>query len=213
MEEVKSETRSVRANDLLYSPLESSSAAYRRMRSWMMVCGILGSFEKGFSGFEMGLMCLRSSIMGVNLDLQFGSPTSLASVTIPMETVIFTKKLSNTDVKVKMVVPMTAQEKDPDLKAAINGRVCKDLYVIDSVPKTWTFHLYTRSENEAYPKPLFTGAGWLAFVQEKGLQAGDQIIFSKYQDEAGGPWKYKIDYDRRPRSFTFKGETIDPHAS
>ncbi|TXG51649.1 hypothetical protein EZV62_024173 [Acer yangbiense] len=81
MEEVKSETRSVRANDLLYSPLESSSAAYRRMQSWMMVCGILGSFEKGFSGFEMGLMCLRSSIMGVNLDLQFGSPTSLASVT------------------------------------------------------------------------------------------------------------------------------------
>ena len=72
---------------------------------------------------------------------------------VPMESVIFTKNLSNTDVKVKMVVPMTAQE--------------------------------------------------------KGLQA----VFSKYQDEAGDPCKYKIDYHRRLRSFTFKGETIDPHAS
>ncbi|KAK1557056.1 hypothetical protein Q3G72_017104 [Acer saccharum] len=49
MEEVKSETRSVRASDLLYSPLESSSAAYRRVRcsgrhgiKGKAVCGMLG---------------------------------------------------------------------------------------------------------------------------------------------------------------------------
>ncbi|KAF9690259.1 hypothetical protein SADUNF_Sadunf01G0177000 [Salix dunnii] len=49
----------------------------------------------------------------------------------------------------------------------------------------WTFRLFIRRNNNPNPRPVFTGQ-WIRFVKEKGLRAGDMIVFSGQQAEGDG---------------------------
>ncbi|TXG53908.1 hypothetical protein EZV62_019164 [Acer yangbiense] len=118
--------------------------------------------------------------------------------------VIFSKLLRKTDINSsKLVVPTDALWSH--FRQILGGRHCTGLVVMDWVGGLWNFRLWTRP-NGPYEKPVFT-VDWARFVKEKGLREGDELIFSANQDGDGG-FQYKILVQRRPHSFTLRGEPI-----
>ncbi|KAK1583923.1 hypothetical protein Q3G72_028222 [Acer saccharum] len=114
--------------------------------------------------------------------------------------VIFSKALTKTDIKARLTVPT-------DALAHINipeGGNKVDLSPMDSDGNQWPFRCYTRLNG--HPKPAFT-TGWRRFVQAKGLQIGDEVTFSKLEDEdeAGGATQYRI---HATRAITLWGKQI-----
>ncbi|KAL5789702.1 hypothetical protein ACOSQ2_004590 [Xanthoceras sorbifolium] len=107
---------------------------------------------------------------------------------------IFTKLLTKSDIESKLVVPTTALQHF----SMPEGGHCTDLMVTDSTGQGWPFRLYIRASGR-YPKPLLT-TGWLQFVRTKGLQVGDEVIFSKEEE------KYKIEVKRH--TFVLFGKHI-----
>ncbi|KAF9690270.1 hypothetical protein SADUNF_Sadunf01G0178100 [Salix dunnii] len=52
-----------------------------------------------------------------------------------------------------------------------------------------------RWNNNPNPRPVFSGQ-WIRFVKEKGLRAGDRIVFSRRQTEGDGV-RYRIRAERK----------------
>ncbi|KAK1584047.1 hypothetical protein Q3G72_029402 [Acer saccharum] len=114
---------------------------------------------------------------------------------------IFSKLLTETDIKARLTVPT-------DALAHINipgGGNKVDLSVMDSGGNRHTFRCYTRPDR--HPKPAFT-TGWLDFVRAKGLQIGDKVTFSKLEDEAGGTPQYRI-HASRWRAIALMGAEVE----
>ncbi|KAK1589188.1 hypothetical protein Q3G72_031315 [Acer saccharum] len=123
-----------------------------------------------------------------------------------MENVIFSKSVTKTDINARLTVPTHALEH-------INMPVGDNnvyLFPKDSKGKEWRFRCYTRLNG--HPKPAFT-TGWLKFVEAMELQIGDEVTFSKLEDEyeGGGAPQYRI---HATRAITLMGERIEvdlPH--
>ncbi|TXG71255.1 hypothetical protein EZV62_006190 [Acer yangbiense] len=114
---------------------------------------------------------------------------------------IFSKLLTETDIKARLTVPT-------DALAHINipgGGNKVDLSPMDSDGNRWPFRCYTRLNG--HPKPAFT-TGWLDFVRAKGLQIGDKVTFSRLEDEAGGAPQYRI-HASRLRAITLMGAEVE----
>ncbi|KAF2319893.1 hypothetical protein GH714_020150 [Hevea brasiliensis] len=95
--------------------------------------------------------------------------------------VLFTKKLTDTDVRYRMAFPMENYQQD--VFEMPKGELSKQFEVIDmednSVKK---FTCSKRSKG--HPKPVFC-KGWIGFVKEKQLLEGDEVIFYKEEDGTG----------------------------
>ncbi|TXG71253.1 hypothetical protein EZV62_006188 [Acer yangbiense] len=108
---------------------------------------------------------------------------------------IFSKFLTETDIKARLTVPTHALMHF-NMPVGDNN---VELFPRDSDGNEWRFRCYTRPNG--HPKPAFT-TGWLDFVRVKGLQIGDQVTFSN-EDEAGVVPQYRI---RATRTITLFGE-------
>ncbi|KAK1584464.1 hypothetical protein Q3G72_033237 [Acer saccharum] len=102
---------------------------------------------------------------------------------------IFTKTLSSSDIDRRLTIPGDCASEFPPIHE--DRRI--ELNVIDESGCPWIFHF---ARQPATNSGIVISSGWPQFVKKKGLKVGDQIIFSKCQDEAGGQWKYKIDCNR-----------------
>ncbi|KAG5229311.1 hypothetical protein OIU76_018715 [Salix suchowensis] len=108
-----------------------------------------------------------------------------------MEHHLFTKLLSPTDTNHRLTIPM-ANLGDfyfPSGQHAVN------IDATDTTGQRWTFTLSIRKNNHPNPRPVFTGHEWIRFVREKGLRAGDRIVFSRQQAEGDGV-QYRIKAER-----------------
>ncbi|KAF3438021.1 hypothetical protein FNV43_RR20777 [Rhamnella rubrinervis] len=84
----------------------------------------------------------------------------------------FEKLLTETDVNKKLSVPSAF------LRHINGGQGGKAVEIVDDITgKTYQLMLQTRAGK--YRKPVFQSKGWLKFVKDKGLQAGDTIYFWK----------------------------------
>ncbi|TYG35888.1 hypothetical protein ES288_D13G019600v1 [Gossypium darwinii] len=96
---------------------------------------------------------------------------------------LFSKVLSPTDIEHRLAVPseiLWAFEFD-------QARRCADFEVKDKHGQTWEFRCSTRKK-DFHPKPVVS-KGWRKFVKDKGLQAGDKVVFYK---DVEGDSTYKI---------------------
>ncbi|KAF9690271.1 hypothetical protein SADUNF_Sadunf01G0178200 [Salix dunnii] len=108
-----------------------------------------------------------------------------------MEQHLFTKLLSPVDTTHRLTIPMAnlGDFEFPPGQHAIN------IEATDTIEQQWTFTLSIRRNNNPNPRPVFTGQ-WIRFVKEKGLRAGDRIVFSRRQAEGDG-MQYRIRAERK----------------
>ncbi|KAJ6673068.1 hypothetical protein OIU79_024611 [Salix purpurea] len=108
-----------------------------------------------------------------------------------MEQHCFTKLLSPTDTTHRLTVPMAnlGEFEFPTGQHAIN------IEATDTTEQQWIFRLSIRRNNNPNSRPVFTGR-WIRFVKEKGLRAGDRIVFSRQQAEGDGV-QYRIRAERK----------------
>ncbi|KAB5521485.1 hypothetical protein DKX38_025804 [Salix brachista] len=88
------------------------------------------------------------------------------------------KVLSPTDISHRLAVP-TANRGDFEIPT---GQHAINIEVTDTLEQPWTFRLSIRRNNNPNRRPVFTGE-WIRFVKEKGLRAGDRVVFSRQQVE------------------------------
>ncbi|KAG5229310.1 B3 domain-containing protein [Salix suchowensis] len=108
-----------------------------------------------------------------------------------MEQHLFTKLLSPTDTRCRLTIPK-ANLGDFDIPS---GQHAINIVATDTIEQRWTFRLSIRRNNHPSPRPVFTGQ-WIRFVREKGLRAGDRIVFSRQQAEGDGV-QYRIRAERQ----------------
>jgi len=86
---------------------------------------------------------------------------------------IFKKKLSQTDVKHRMTIPM----ENFNVFQIPQGKHSKRFVFIDMIDtgRSWSFRCSTRRK-DVYPKPVFS-SGWIQYAREKDLREGDQVSF------------------------------------
>jgi hypothetical protein len=89
-----------------------------------------------------------------------------------MPKILFTKKLSKTDIEYRMAVPM----KSLYAFRIPKGEHSKDFGVTDIHGKRWRFRCCTR-KTDPYPKPVLS-AGWIEFAKTRSLKVGDEVTFS-----------------------------------
>ncbi|GKV22663.1 hypothetical protein SLEP1_g32513 [Rubroshorea leprosula] len=114
------------------------------------------------------------------------------------KTQLFCKPLSQTDINVRLSVPM---ESFGAFEFA-EGEFKVDFTAIDIEEKPWRFRLSKR-ENDVHPKPVLN-AGWLAYVQKKRLQKGDKFLLHVERKEKEK--RYRIQALRK--AFKFGGSDI-----
>ncbi|KAJ6700619.1 hypothetical protein OIU74_012045 [Salix koriyanagi] len=107
-----------------------------------------------------------------------------------MEQHLFTKLLSQTDTSHRLTIPV-ANLGDFDIPS---GQHAINIEATDTTEQQWTFTLSIRRNNNPNPRPVFNGQ-WIRFVREKGLRAGDRIVFSRQQTEGDGV-QYRIRAER-----------------
>ncbi|KAG8650271.1 hypothetical protein MANES_07G021700v8 [Manihot esculenta] len=95
-------------------------------------------------------------------------------------TVLFRKKLTHTDVKFRMVFPMKSYREVLQIQ---NGDLSQGIDVIDVEDKSVKNFICTK-RHKGHHKPVFS-KGWISFVKEKHLVAGDKVIFCKEEDKVG----------------------------
>ncbi|KAF9690260.1 hypothetical protein SADUNF_Sadunf01G0177100 [Salix dunnii] len=108
-----------------------------------------------------------------------------------MEQHRFTKLLSPTDTSHRLTVPM-ANLGDFEFPT---GQHTINIEATDTTEQQWIFRLSIRRNNNPNPRPVFTGQ-WIRFVKQKGLRAGDKIVFSRQQIEGDGV-QYRIRAERK----------------
>ncbi|KAJ6937756.1 hypothetical protein NC652_012149 [Populus alba x Populus x berolinensis] len=91
---------------------------------------------------------------------------------------ILTKKLSQTDVKHRMTIPMESFK----VFQIPQGKHSEQFDVIDiKTGRSWRFRCSTRKK-DFYPKPVLS-SGWIDYVREKGLGKGDKVSFFLVQKD------------------------------
>ncbi|KAJ9158946.1 hypothetical protein P3X46_024487 [Hevea brasiliensis] len=95
--------------------------------------------------------------------------------------VLFTKKLTDTDIKYRMVVPMESYQQD--VFQIAEGQLSKKFEVIDMDDNSVKEFICLK-RSIGHPKPVFS-KGWIGFVKEKQLVEGDEVIFYKEEDGTG----------------------------
>ncbi|KAJ6752125.1 hypothetical protein OIU85_002542 [Salix viminalis] len=101
------------------------------------------------------------------------------------------KVLSRTDISHRLTIPM-ANRGDFEIPT---GQHAINIEVTDTLEQPWTFRLSIRRNNNPNPRPVFTGE-WIRFVREKGLRAGDRVVFSRQQVEGNGV-QYRVRAERK----------------
>ncbi|PNT42562.1 hypothetical protein POPTR_004G219700v4 [Populus trichocarpa] len=93
---------------------------------------------------------------------------------------IFTKILSQTDVKHRMTIPMKSFNVVFQIP---QGKHYKRFVFIDMIDtgRPWSFRCSTRKK-DVYRKPVFS-SGWIKYVRRKGLREGDQVSFFLVQKD------------------------------
>ncbi|GKV22680.1 hypothetical protein SLEP1_g32528 [Rubroshorea leprosula] len=114
------------------------------------------------------------------------------------QTQLFCKLLSQTDINVRLSVPM---ESFGAFEFA-EGEFKVDFKAIDIEEKPWRFRLSKR-ENDVHPKPVLS-AGWRAYVQKKRLRKGDKLLLHVERKEKEK--RYRIRALRK--AFTLWGSDI-----
>ncbi|KAJ0100582.1 hypothetical protein Patl1_22047 [Pistacia atlantica] len=104
-----------------------------------------------------------------------------------MQTKIFSKKLTQTDVRNRLSVRTRSLHFFPPFE---DGQNAQDLMVEDEQGKPWPFRLVVRSRGR-YKKPVLT-AGWREFVSKKELEIGFKVKFFRENNEVTGEVKYKV---------------------
>ncbi|KAJ0043589.1 hypothetical protein Pint_19379 [Pistacia integerrima] len=107
-----------------------------------------------------------------------------------METKIFSKKLTQTDVRNRLSVRTRSLHFFPPFE---DGQNAQDLMVEDEQGKPWPFRLVVRSRGR-YKKPVLT-AGWREFVTKKELQIGFKVEFFRENNEVTGEVKGGLWWD------------------
>ncbi|KAJ7002100.1 B3 domain-containing protein [Populus alba x Populus x berolinensis] len=115
---------------------------------------------------------------------------------------LFTKELSPTDTTHRLTVP-AANLGDFEIPM---GEHAINIEATDTIERQWIFRLSIRRDNNPNPRPVFTGQ-WIQFVNEKGLRAGDRIIFSRQQVEGNGV-QYSIRAERRIFNYWFNAKPL-----
>ena len=89
-----------------------------------------------------------------------------------MPKLLFTKKLSKTDIEYRMAVPLDSLccFQIPE------GEHSKEFGVTDIHGKRWRFRCSSR-KTDLHPKPVLS-SGWIEFVKTRALREGDEVTFS-----------------------------------
>ncbi|KAG8646084.1 hypothetical protein MANES_10G124912v8 [Manihot esculenta] len=95
--------------------------------------------------------------------------------------VLFTKKLTDTDFKHRMAVPMETYQLG--VFSIPEGEFSKEFDFID-VDDNSVKKFTCCKRIKGHPKPEFR-KGWTCYVKEKHLVEGDEVIFYKEEDETG----------------------------
>ncbi|KAK4843398.1 hypothetical protein QYF36_025704 [Acer negundo] len=114
------------------------------------------------------------------------------------------KILSKSDI----TKPALSNEMARHMIPLMNGRHFLDLTVEDIWGQQWPLRYYTRPNGNRIC-PVFT-IGWYLYVKAKGVQVGDQLIFSGRQVVGADgelEMRYKIRVTR-PGPVTFNGEPV-----
>ncbi|PNS99891.2 hypothetical protein POPTR_015G015800v4 [Populus trichocarpa] len=106
----------------------------------------------------------------------------------------FSKKLSKTDVRKRLAVPTRSLSSLP----SFDGAHAVYFQAADERGEVWTFKCSIRKRR--HPKPVLS-KDWLAFVDSKGLKAGDMIEFYKETNEAATAHAYKVRAERQIKIF------------
>ncbi|XVF55886.1 hypothetical protein PTKIN_Ptkin06aG0072200 [Pterospermum kingtungense] len=102
--------------------------------------------------------------------------------------VIFSKVLSETDIRRRCVVPMEYFKMKCFPKPKLEDSRMVDFKVIDESGHPWILSCSTRNigdlDHPKHPKPVLI-KGWLSFVKSKKLSKGDTVIIYEQKDETG----------------------------
>ena len=105
----------------------------------------------------------------------------------------FSKILSKTDTSKALSVPTKYLKSLPSFK----GGHAVSFQAMDGSAFVWTFKCSTRKKG--HPKPVLS-KGWLAFVRNKKLKAGDKIKFSVLDQTAATPF-YRVRAEKEVKIF------------
>ena len=104
---------------------------------------------------------------------------------------IFTKRLSKTDIKYRLSVPSKAfREHFPPI---IHGNRV-DIRIRDPVNGEYTLPCYIRAGANPYDKPVISG-NWCHIASASGYVEGDVLLFYKEKDR-NGPTFYCFEVNR-----------------
>ncbi|XVE96270.1 hypothetical protein REPUB_Repub02eG0206600 [Reevesia pubescens] len=103
--------------------------------------------------------------------------------------VIFSKTLSETDIKKRCAVPMRCFKMKRFPKPKLQGNHMEDFVVKDENGHDWILCCSTRNigqdpSHPKHPKPVLIKE-WIAFVRKKKLCVGDRVIIYEEQDGTG----------------------------
>ncbi|GMI88201.1 hypothetical protein HRI_002489400 [Hibiscus trionum] len=106
---------------------------------------------------------------------------------------IFSKRLTKTDVGVRLSFPMEALN-DFEFPRG-EDKVVFD--VTDGMGSSWKFGLSKRNEaRHSHPKPVLS-SGWRAYVQAKGLKMGDRVVLYHIKGQLVNKTRFKVRAERK----------------
>ena len=106
---------------------------------------------------------------------------------------IFRKRLSRTDIKYRLHVPVEAFR--VHFPPIIHGNTVK-IRIRDPVNGEYTLTCYIRTGADPYDKPVISGS-WRHIASARGYAVGDVLLFHKEQDLNGCSF-YSFDVERDP---------------
>ncbi|XVE94162.1 hypothetical protein REPUB_Repub01dG0258000 [Reevesia pubescens] len=110
---------------------------------------------------------------------------------MPQAIKIFSKRLTDTDIKKRLAIPAKALPSFPDL----NGSHALDIHLMYGT-KVWPIVCSIRKKG--YKKPVFS-SGWRNFVIHNNFNVGDRLTLYKVQDEDGS-FHYKVEVEKQARA-------------
>ncbi|KAK9000493.1 hypothetical protein V6N11_080988 [Hibiscus sabdariffa] len=122
---------------------------------------------------------------------------------------IFSKRLTKTDVGVRLSFPMEALD---DFEFP-RGKDKVEFSVTDGMGSSWEFGLTRRNgTRHSHPKPVLS-SGWRAYVQAKSLKMDDRVILKRIKGKLVSKTRFKVQAQRKvPRTIKLFGKEIHAEA-
>ncbi|XVE94159.1 hypothetical protein REPUB_Repub01dG0257700 [Reevesia pubescens] len=109
---------------------------------------------------------------------------------MPQATKIFSKSVTDTDIKKRLAIPAKVLPSFPDL----NGTHALNIHLMYGT-RVWPIVCSIRKRG--YKKPVFS-TGWRNFVIHNNFNVGDRLTLYKVQEEDGS-FHYKVEVEKQAR--------------